>query len=84
MSVSLIVGVGVGLACCEPQAQEAVIQKDGSFYAVPYQQYAEPRDKVFGDLIKRAKDEQSRIDSKKTKLLTPLTIKVGGSSNEKR
>lgn len=84
MSLSLIIGVGVGLACCEPQAQEAVIQKDGSFYAVPYQQYAEPRDKLFGDLVRRAKAEQSRIDSKKTNRLTPLTIKVGGSSNENR
>lgn len=84
MSLLLIAGVGVGLACCEPQAQEAVIQKDGSFYAVPYHQYADPRGKVFGDLIQRAKAEQSRIDSRKTNLLTPLTIKVRGASNEKR
>lgn len=84
MSTSLIAGVGIGLACCTPQVQEAVIQKDGSFYAVPIQEYSEPRDKVFGELVERAKDEQSRIDSKKTRLMTPLTIKVGGSRDEKR
>lgn len=84
MLLPLIVGVVAGFSCCAPHAKEVVIQKDGSFYAVPIHQYAEPRDKVFGDLIDRAKTEQSRIDSKKTTLLTPLKIKVGGSSNEKR
>lgn len=84
MSLLTIFGVGVGLACCNHQNQEEIIQKDGSFYAVPYQQYAKPRDKVFGDLIDRAEAEQTRIDSKKTRFITPLKIKVGGVNDERR